>query len=74
MKITREHDILGFDLAFAYEAMARALAYSEKANESTTAKKSATEAADGIEKKEARDYFLDTLEKGPWPESPSEFR
>ncbi len=67
MKLTVEHQIRDFDLAFAHEAMARALAFSGKAEESMSSRNSAKEAADGIAKREDRDYFLGNLEKGPWP-------
>lgn len=67
LKLTGEHDIRDFDLAFAHEAMARALAFSGKAEESTASRKTAKDAANGIAKGEDRDDFLGNLKKGPWP-------
>lgn len=61
LKYCLENSIGDFDLAFAYEAIARA--YSVLANdaEKQTYKLKAEEASKGIEKKENLDYFLSEL-------------
>lgn len=61
LKYCLENSIGDFDLAFAYEAIARA--YSVLANdaEKQTYKLKAEEASKGIEKKENLDYFLTEL-------------
>ena len=66
LKLTEENDIGDFDLAFAYEGMARAAALSKNKADFTKYYKLAEEAAKKIKDKGDRDYFLGELEKGPW--------
>ena len=66
MTITKKHKFVDFDLAYAYEALARA--YASKGNSEKFAKyyKNALNAAEKIEKKENKTLFMNDLKTGPW--------
>ncbi|HMA69556.1 MAG TPA: hypothetical protein VKN74_06755 [Candidatus Mcinerneyibacterium sp.] len=66
MNITKKHNFVDFDLAYAYEALARA--YASKGNSEKFAKyyKNASEAGKKIEKKENKTLFMNDLKTGPW--------
>ena len=66
LKLTEDHDIGDFDLAFAYEGMARAMALSEDKDGFKKYFMLAKEAGEKIKDKGDRDYFLGELEKGLW--------
>ncbi|MFX1575130.1 MAG: hypothetical protein ACFFB0_20525 [Promethearchaeota archaeon] len=66
LDLTRKHKIDDFDLAFAYEAMARASALSGKKEDFEKYFKLAEEAGNKIKKKDDRDYFLEELNGGKW--------
>lgn len=59
--ICQENGIADFDIAFCYEAMARALWISGKPDESAAYIEKAREASMHIEKVEDREYFLSEL-------------
>ena len=59
--ITLENDLQDFDLAFAYEAMARAHHLSGNLIEFRTSLEQAEEAAERIQKEDDRLYFLEIL-------------
>lgn len=61
LEICLNADIGGFDLAFGYEAVARAQKLSGNAEEAVKMAEKAREAAARIEKEEDRDYFLSEL-------------
>jgi hypothetical protein len=61
LDICLENDIGDFDIAFAYEAMARANAVAGKTKEKDEFLQKANEAAEKIKKKEDKDYFLGEL-------------
>lgn len=61
LEISREHGIGDFDLAFAYEAMARAHAVASNPGESLGYLQLAEEAGAGIGDSGNRDYFLGEL-------------
>ncbi|MFW9992120.1 MAG: hypothetical protein ACFFD4_08650 [Candidatus Odinarchaeota archaeon] len=63
---TEDNNFEGFDRAYAYEAMARASAIAGRKEEFEKYYKLAREAAEKIEKKEDRDFFLSDLEAGEW--------
>ncbi len=58
LDICKENNIEDFDLAFAYEAMARALSISKDNTECERYLQLATEAGENIKKREDRQYFL----------------
>ena len=60
-----ENEIGDFDLAFAYEAMARAYAVNGNWTEADKYVQMAKTAAEKIEKKADREYFLSELDKIP---------
>ncbi len=60
-----ENEIGDFDLAFAYEAMARAHAVNGNWSEADMYVQKAKVAAEAIEKKDDRDYFLGELDSIP---------
>ncbi len=66
LELTEKHNIADFDQAFAYEGQARALALNDDRTESDKYYNLAKEAGEKIKKKEDRDYFLQTLDEGPW--------
>jgi len=61
LEICKEHSIGDFDIAFAYEAMARAHAVADNKTEREKYIKLAKEAGEQIEKKEDKDYFFSEL-------------
>ena len=61
LEICKENSIGDFDIAFAYEAMARGHAIAGNKTECEKHLKLAKEAGEQIEKKEDRDYFLGEL-------------
>ncbi len=65
LDICRENDIAGFDIAFAYEAMARAHALAGDEAEAGRFMKLAREAGEQIEKQEDREYFEGELKTIP---------
>jgi len=58
----RENSIGDFDLAFSLEALARAHMILGNTVESAEFRKQALEAAENIEEKDNRDYFLSELD------------
>ncbi|MHA1450785.1 MAG: hypothetical protein ACTSP4_15360 [Candidatus Hodarchaeales archaeon] len=66
LKRTIDNDFKGFDLAFAYEAMARACALNGDRVNFEKHYNLAVKAGEKIEKKEDRDYFFQDLEAGEW--------
>jgi hypothetical protein len=61
LEICEENNIGDFDIAFAYEALARAYAVGRNKEECEKNTKLASEAAEQIKKKEDKDYFLSEL-------------
>jgi len=61
LRICQENNIADFDLAFAYEALARASHLKQDAKKTLEFTTLAREAAKGIKEKEDRDYFLSEL-------------
>lgn len=61
LKLCKENNIGDFDIAFAYEAMARAHAITGNEKECTKYIQLANEAAGQIKKKEDKAYFLSEL-------------
>ena len=61
LDICKENNIKDFDIAFAYEAMARAHAIAGNRTECEKYLQLAKEAVDHIKKKEDKDYFLSEL-------------
>jgi hypothetical protein len=61
LEICKEHNIGDFDIAFAYEAMARAHEVAGNKTECERYVKLAKEAGEQIKKKEDRDYFFSEL-------------
>lgn len=66
MELTEAHNFLDFDLAYAYEAMARAYAVSGNKSECEKYIKLAKESGEKIKKKEDKKLFFSDFEKGPW--------
>ncbi|MFX1455299.1 MAG: hypothetical protein ACFFDB_07965 [Promethearchaeota archaeon] len=66
LNLTEKNDIGDFDLAFAYEAMARSSAVVGNEKDFEKYYQLAEEAAEKIKKKDDRDYFLDELNGGKW--------
>jgi hypothetical protein len=66
LKLTEDNDIGDFDLGFAYEAMARALASNGDKEGFEKYFKLAEEAGNKIKDKGDRDYFFEDLNKGQW--------
>lgn len=65
LEICKENEIVDFDIAFAYEAMARAKAIAGDTSESQKYAQLAKEAGEKIEDKGNRDYFFSELETVP---------
>jgi hypothetical protein len=61
LQITLEHDLKDFDLAFAYEAMARAYSLAGEKTEKDKYLALAKEAGQAIKEKGDRDYFMAEL-------------
>ncbi|MFW9821114.1 MAG: hypothetical protein ACFFE5_16035 [Candidatus Thorarchaeota archaeon] len=66
LELTEHNNIIDFDLAFAYEAMARASALLKSQADFEIYFKLAREAGEKIKKKEDREYFFQELDGGPW--------
>jgi hypothetical protein len=66
MELTKENNLVDFDLAYAYEGMARAYACSQEKAESEKYIKLAKEAGEKIKNKEDKDIFFGDFESGPW--------
>jgi hypothetical protein len=66
MQLTEENNFVDFDLAYAYEGMARAYAASGKKTECEKYIQLAEQAGGKIEKKEDRELFFSDFESGPW--------
>lgn len=63
LDICKEHNILDFDIAFAYEAMAKSHNLLNHKDEYESFKKMAFDALDGIKEKGDYDYTLSELKK-----------
>jgi hypothetical protein len=61
LDLTEKNNIGDFDLAFAYEAMARALTLTKNKKEFEKYSKLAKEAGEKIKKKADKDYFFEEL-------------
>ena len=66
MEITEENGFEDFDLAYAYEAMARAFAVNGNKTECERYLKLAKEAGEKIKDKEERKLFFTDLDTEPW--------
>lgn len=66
MKLTKEQDLKDFDLAYAYEALARAYALIGNEKEHKTFFKLAEKAAMQIAEKEDHEIFVSDLNSEPW--------
>jgi len=66
MRLTDEHKFDDFDLAYAYEAMARANASLKNKEECQKWYKKAEDAGNKIKEKEDKKLFLSDLQNGPW--------
>ncbi|MFX1501106.1 MAG: hypothetical protein ACFFDH_09115 [Promethearchaeota archaeon] len=66
LKITEENKIEDFDLAFAYEAIARASALAGNKKDYEKFFKLAEESGNRIKKKEDKAYFFEELNGGIW--------
>ena len=65
LEICKENNIGDFDIAFAYEAMARAYAVAGEESECEKYIQLAKESGEQIKSKEDRDYFFNELETVP---------
>jgi hypothetical protein len=66
MEITEENNFIDFDLAYMYEAMARAYAVAGEKSESEKYIKLADDAGKQIKAKEDRELFFSDFKAGPW--------
>jgi hypothetical protein len=66
LDLTQEKNFVDFDLAYAYEGMARAYACSGEKTESQKYIKLATEAGEKIKNKEDKEIFTSDFEAEPW--------
>jgi hypothetical protein len=66
LEITRKNGYEDFDLAYSYEAMARAYAASQNEEKWSYFSKLAKEAGEKIKEKEDKEYFLNDLQSEPW--------
>jgi hypothetical protein len=66
LELTKENNLVDFDLAYAYEGMARAYASAKEKSESQEYIKLAKEAGEKIKNKEDKDIFFGDFEAGPW--------
>lgn len=64
--LTREHDLKDFDLAYAHEAMARALATAKRGEDAAYYFQEARIAAEKINGEENQQIFLQDLQGPPW--------
>jgi hypothetical protein len=68
MELTEEKKFEDFDLAYAYEGIARAFASAGNKSDSEKYIKLAKEAGEKIKNKEDKDIFFGDFEAGPWYE------
>ncbi|MDH4210481.1 MAG: hypothetical protein OEV79_03445 [candidate division WOR-3 bacterium] len=66
LSLTEEHGFVDFDMAYAYEAMARANAVAGNELEATKYLKMARDAAEKIKAEDDRQLFNSDLKAGPW--------
>ncbi len=66
LSLTEKHGFVDFDMAYAYEAMARANAAAGNESEATKYLKMARDAAEKIKVEEDRQLFNSDLKAGPW--------
>jgi tetratricopeptide (TPR) repeat protein len=66
LSLTEEHVFVDFDMAYAYEAMARANAAAGNESEAAKYLKMARDAAEKIKAEEDRQLFNSDLKAGPW--------
>lgn len=66
LQVCLDHQIGDFDLAYAYEAMARAYATLGKLPDAQKYYSLAKEAGEAIKDPEAKKFFLVDFETGPW--------
>lgn len=66
LELTNQHNFLDFDLAYAYEAMARAYAAVGEESECAEYIKQARKAGEEIKNKEDSKLFFSDFEAGPW--------
>jgi len=66
LELTKENNLIDFDLAYAYEGMARAYACSGEKSESEKYIQLATETGEKIKNKEDKEIFMSDFEAGPW--------
>ncbi len=65
-ELTKDNNLVDFDLAYAYEAMARAYASAKEKSESEKYIKLAKEAGEKIKNKEDKDIFFGDFTAEPW--------
>ena len=65
-KLTKEQDLKDFDLAYSYEALARANAALGNKKECVKWLEKAQEAGTLIQREEDKKYFISDLESAPW--------
>ena len=65
-RLTNEQDLQDFDLAYSYEALARANAASGNKEECAKWLEKAKEAGTLIRGEEDKEYFISDLENSPW--------
>lgn len=65
-ELTEKHDLKGFDLAYSYEALARAYAISGNKEEFKKNFDLANEAGEKIQGKEDKEIFMGDLKSGTW--------
>jgi hypothetical protein len=66
MELTEQHNFVDFDLAYAYEAMARAYAAGGVKSKSEKYMKLAQEAGEKIKGEEDKKLFFSDFDAGPW--------
>lgn len=66
LELTKEHNLIDFDLAFSYEGMARAYATSGIREEALNYIKLAEKAGKEIKEKVDREIFFNTFVSEPW--------
>ena len=65
-RLTNEQDLKDFDLAYSYEALARANAALGNKKECVKWLEKAQEAGTLIQREEDKKYFISDLESAPW--------
>ena len=66
LSLTKKQDLKDFDLAYSYEALARANAAAGNKKECTKWLEKAQEAGTHIQAEEDKKYFVTDLESAPW--------